>query len=98
MLEYSHMGDTKMRLRNSTPRIVSGSNSGIGVLLVMSNCTNRAKWGRPMDAPRRAGVAFPMLDSAPRFDETSDAGLAHERFGLRGTSAHCSANATRTFY
>ncbi len=50
-LEYSHMGDTKMRFRNSTPRIVSGSNSGMEVLLVMSNCTNRAKWGRPMDAP-----------------------------------------------
>ncbi len=34
---------------------------------------------------RRAGVAFLMLDSAPRFDEAFAARLAHERFGLRGT-------------
>ncbi len=30
------------------------------------------------------GVAFLMLDSAPRFDETSAARVAHERFGVDG--------------
>src|SRR5450755_3377301 len=79
-LEYSHMGETAMRLRKVTPRMVSGEKrSGISLMIAIEGGLQAAKMKSAIhvDCLARGIVEQPIGDGADRACHIP--GLAHAR-------------------